>query len=178
MDEKLLGLVVLCVPLSLLSFGGGQTIAVGLQHQTVDVYHWLTAQEFTTLFAISKTSPGPTTLIVALIGWHIAGLWGALVASLAMFLPSSLLVCLAGRYWERHRRSRWTAAIEQGLLPIAVGLMFAGSFAIARFAGFGPFDFAVIGVTLIVLWYTKIGPYPILGAVGLVYLGRSLAGFS
>lgn len=173
-DGKLLGLILLCVPLSLLSFGGGQTIAVGLQHQTVDVYGWLTNQQFTELFAISRAAPGPSTLIVALIGWQVAGFWGALTASLAIFVPSSLLVGGVGRWWETHRRSKWSNAIEKGLLPIAVGLLFASSLTIAQFAGLGVIDFITIAATIAVLRFTKIGPYPILLTVGLAYFGLSL----
>lgn len=170
-DGKILGLVLMCVPLSLLSFGGGQTIVAGLQHQTVDVQHWLSAKEFTELFAISKTAPGPSTLIVALLGWQVAGFWGALAATFAIFLPSSLLLCAAGRVWQRNRTAPLIRAIERGLMPVAVGLIFAGVIAVARLANLQPIDFAVILVTALTLRYSKIGPYPILGIVGLFYLG-------
>src|ERR1044072_4546380 len=95
-DAKLLNLVLLCIPLSLVSFGGGQSIIAGLQHQTVDVLGMLTPRAFTDFYAISRAAPGPGTLILALIGWHLDGLFGALVATLAIFLPSSLLVCICG----------------------------------------------------------------------------------
>lgn len=170
-DNGLFGFLLACIPLSLLSFGGGHAIIAGLQYQTVEVNHLLSAQEFTELFAISKIAPGPTTQIVALIGWQIAGLLGAFLASLAIFVPSSIVMGVVGRLWERRRASRWTVAIEQGLLPVAVGLMAAGVFSVLRVANLRIADFLVLGATILILRFTKIGPYPVLGGVALLYLG-------
>lgn len=177
MDDKLLGLILLCLPLSLLSFGGGQTVVAGLQHETVIVHGWLSAQDFTNIFAISRATPGPSSLIVALIGWHVAGLWGALAASLAMFVPSSIVTAAVGQWWETRGKSRLGAAIQKGLLPIAVGLIFSGALGVAQLADLGPLDIAVIAGCCLVLWFSKLGPYPILGTVGALYLGLSFLGF-
>jgi chromate transporter len=87
-DNRLLGLVLVFAPLSALSFGGGQAIIADMQHQTV-AQGWLSDTEFADLFAISRAAPGPSTLISALIGWQVAGLVGALVATLAMYAFSS-----------------------------------------------------------------------------------------
>ena len=144
----------------------------------MDIHHWLTAREFTDLFAISKTAPGPATLIVALIGWQIAGIWGAIAGTFAIFLPSSLLVCAVGRLWQRHRGSVWSNALEKGLMPVAVGLILAGAVGVARIANLGPIDGLVIAATMAVLTYTKLGPYPILAAAGGAYYLFDLAGLA
>ncbi len=101
MNERLLGLVLVFVPLSLLSFGGGQAIIADMQQQTVAVHGWLTDAQFVDLFALSRAAPGPTTLIAALIGWQVAGLAGALVAAFAIYVPSSIIVYAASRWWHR-----------------------------------------------------------------------------
>src|SRR5262249_56580698 len=90
----------------------------------VDVEHWLTATEFTDIFAISQAAPGPSSLIVALIGFKVAGFWGALVAQLAMTLPAASLMLLVSRIWVASSGSTWHLALEHGLAPIAVGLIF------------------------------------------------------
>ena len=66
LDSRLIGLILVFVPLSLLSFGGGQAIVADIQYQTVEVHKWLTNSEFVDMFAISRASPGPSTLIAAL----------------------------------------------------------------------------------------------------------------
>lgn len=170
-DGKLLHLILLCVPLSLASFGGGQAIVAGLQHDTVDVYHWMSGEQLTDLFAISRAAPGPSTLIVALIGWQVGGLLGAIAATLAIFVPSSLLIGAVGGLWLRRRSSPWVAAIEKGLMPVAVGLVFAGLYILAQNAGLEWFDWGTILLVFLVLHFTKVGPYSILAAVALVYGG-------
>ena len=168
-DDKLLGLVLLCVPLSLVSFGGGQTIVASLQHQTVDVQHLLTSRQFTDLYAISRASPGPSTLIVALIGWGISGFWGAVIATLAIFIPSSALICIFGSWWQQHRLSPWGRAVERGLTPIAVGLIVAGGLAVSQSAGLSLFEIATTLAAAAFLTLTRVGPYPVLVTVGALY---------
>ena len=63
--DRLLGLLLVFAPLSLLSFGGGQAIIADMQHQTVDIHHWMTGPQFVDLFALSRAAPGPSTLIAA-----------------------------------------------------------------------------------------------------------------
>ncbi len=177
-DGKLLNLVLLCVPLSLVSFGGGQSIIAGLQHQTVDIQHILTAREFTDYYAISRAAPGPGTLIVVLIGWHIAGLLGALAAALAIFVPSSALVCIFGSIWQRHRHADWAVAVERGLAPVAAGLIFAGAFAVSVAAGLTLIDIATVAVGTMVLFRSRIGAYPLLAAAAVLYFLLSLGGMA
>lgn len=171
MDEDgLLSFVLICVSLSLVSFGGGQAIMAELQYQTTVAHDWLTPKEFTDLFAISKVAPGPGTQIVALIGWQIAGLAGAIAAAFAIFVPSSVLLGVVGVYWERARPTRLRWAIEQGLLPVAAGLMLAGIYSIGRAAGLGIVDLLTVCGTLVLLQFTKVGAYPILISATFIYI--------
>ncbi|HXM71201.1 MAG TPA: chromate transporter, partial [Thermoanaerobaculia bacterium] len=77
--------------LSLVAIGGANAIMPDIHHRIVDVLGWMNDTTFANLFAIAQTAPGPNVLIVSLIGWHVAGLAGLAVATLAMILPSSLL---------------------------------------------------------------------------------------
>ena len=105
-DNPYLALMAVFVPFSLTSIGGGPSVFAGIQHQAVDVHHWVSAREFVDLFAISRAAPGPGSMLVTLIGWKVAGWWGALVATLALFVPSSLLCYGVARVWNRHRGQR------------------------------------------------------------------------
>ena len=89
--------------LSLLAFGGGAAVLPDMQRAAVEVHRWVTAREFLDMFAISRTIP-PGSMIVVLIGQKAAGVAGGLVALLAMFGPSSILAFAVGRLW--HRRGR------------------------------------------------------------------------
>ena len=125
MRNVLVSLAVLFAPLSLVSVGGGQTLVAEIHRQVVANHHWLTESQFVDAFAISRMAPGPGTLLVTLIGWRVAGFAGAVVASIAIFLPTSLLVYGLARIWARYRGARWQLALEAGLRPVAAGMILA-----------------------------------------------------
>ena len=54
--------------LSVLAFGGGNAILPEMQHQVVNVHHWMTAEQFSSLFAMAQAAPGPNMMIIPLIG--------------------------------------------------------------------------------------------------------------
>src|SRR5690606_5121660 len=99
MMQVLIALALIFSELSLLAFGGGNTVLPEMQRQVVDIQHWMTAQEFSALFALSQAAPGPNMMIVPLIGWHVAGWAGFLVTSIAKFGPSSILTMMALHAW-------------------------------------------------------------------------------
>src|ERR1700747_3639188 len=130
--RRLLALALVFAPLSLLSIGGGASLLAEIEHQSVAVHSWTTPREFADLFAISRAAPGPGTMLAALIGWKAAGWAGAVAATVALYLPSSLLVSGAARLWGRWRGSVWHTAVERGLAPIAAGLILSGGIAVLR----------------------------------------------
>ena len=96
-DENLIGLFIVLAPLSLASVGGATAIYAPLQHEAVELRHWVTPKEFLDYFAMMRFMPGPSSMLGAMIGWKIEGLLGAIVATLALYLPSSLLCFTAAR---------------------------------------------------------------------------------
>lgn len=175
MNERLLGLVLVFVPLSLLSFGGGQAIIADMQHQTVAVHGWLTDAQFVDLFALSRAAPGPTTLIAALIGWQVAGIAGALAAALAIYVPSSIVVYAATRWWHRRSGSAWREALERGLAPVAVGLIFAGAYTVTVAAKLDWLGFATLAIALVLLLATRISAYGLMAAAAALFTVLHLA---
>src|ERR1700739_3430217 len=133
--RTLLALALVFAPLSLLSIGGGASLLAEIEHQSVTVHGWTTEHEFADLFAISRAAPGPGTMLSTLIGWKVAGVPGALTATFALYLPSSLVAFGVSKMWGRWRGSPWHGAIERGLAPIAAGLVLAGGLAVLQVAG-------------------------------------------
>jgi len=164
-SEALLGLVAVLAPFSLAAIGGGPSIFAPLQHEAVDVRHWLTARQFVDMFAVARAAPGPATMIAALIGWQVDGLPGAIIATLAIFVPSSLLCYAVSKVWNVYRGRTWHTALEQGLAPVAAGLIFAGSLAIFEISGTGALG-AVVALAAVGLfvWRPKLHPFvPLMG---------------
>ncbi len=177
-DDVLLALLAVFVPFSLASIGGGMSVIAGIQHQAVDIRHWLSAPEFIETFAIARAAPGPGTMIATLIGWHVGGWSGAVIATLAFFLPSTLLCYGVVRVWGRYRGKPWHTALEQGLAPIGTGLILAGAVSILRIGGGGILGWAVaIGAACVLTLRPRLHPAVLFIAGAAVFIAvRATAG--
>lgn len=123
--------------LSFVAFGGATALLPELHRVVVENHHWMDATTFAHLYAIAQAAPGPNVLVVTLIGWQVAGLAGALTATLAMCLPMSVVVYLLFGHWDRFKDARWQRAIQLGVAPLAVGLIFSGATLVGQSAGLG-----------------------------------------
>ncbi len=168
MTGTLVKLVVLFATLSLLAVGGGNAVVPAMQHAAVDVQHWMTDRDFLALFAISRLAPGPGSLIVTLVGQRAAGLLGAVVATVAMYGPSCLLVHVATKVWQRFREAAWRETVERGLAPLAVGLVFASALALMRGTEHGLEAIGLTLVSAVILTVTELHPLVVLAAGGVI----------
>ncbi len=151
--REIIALVTLFLPLSLLSFGGGSSILAPMHDAAVGQYGWLTPREFVDYFAMSRASPGPGAVIVTLVGWKVAGWPGAIAATIAIFLPSSILCYTAARAWNKYRGTPIHTALERGLLPMGTGLALACAVLILRTSETGPLGWAIaVAACALVVW--------------------------
>ena len=165
LGHALIALIAVFAPLSLVSFGGGNATIAEIAQQTVAVHHWTSAGEFSDLFALSRAAPGPGSMLAALIGWKVAGVAGALVATLAFYLPGVVLVYAAARLWGRWRGTAWHTAIERGIGPLAAGLFLAGGIVVlpASFSGWPLWAAAAVATAVLMRW-PQLHPVPLLVA--------------
>ena len=163
MDRALLPLALVFAPLSLVAVGGGQTVVAGIHHQVVEVHGWLTPQQFVTDFAVSRMAPGPGSLLATLIGWQVAGVSGAVVATLAIFGPTALLIYGVALVWRRSRGARWQRALEGGLRPVAAGMMLAAVLVLLQSLSGGPLAIATALASTAALMGTRVNPLVLLG---------------
>lgn len=117
--------------MSLFAVGGANSAIPEMHRVAVDVHHWLNDKQFADVFAISQLSPGPNVLIVTLIGYAVAGVGGALVATLSMCVPTAILAYGVSRVLTRSSHSRWPAIIQAALVPLSIGLMGASALVLA-----------------------------------------------
>ncbi len=177
-DNPYFGLMWVLIPFSLVSVGGGPSIFAPLQHQTVDVWHWISAREFVDLFAIARTAPGPGAMLTTLIGWKVAGWSGALVATVSLFGPASILCYGVARIYDRYRGHPWHTALERGLAPVAVGLIFAGALSVLRLSGGRPLTWIVALASGLALGYwSKLHPFIILFAGAAMFIAAFVLGW-
>ena len=154
--------------LSLLAFGGANTIVPELHRSAVEVHHWMSDRDFASLFAIAQAAPGPNAMITTLIGLRAAGIAGALVATIAFCLPAGALVFVVVRIWDRIQDSPWRAAVQAGLGPVTVGLVAASAFLLTRAADRGLGFAAITLATAAMSYFTRLNPLWALGAAAVL----------
>jgi len=117
--------------MSLFAVGGANSAIPEMHRIAVDVHHWLSDKQFADVFAISQLSPGPNVLIVTLIGYTVGGIGGAVVATLAMCVPTAALAYFVSGFLKRSSHARWPSIVQAALVPLSIGLMAASGLILA-----------------------------------------------
>ena len=161
------------VMLSFLAIGGVMAVAPDMHRVLVDERMLLTHDQFLTAVTIGKVSPGPNALMVAVLGYQIAGLSGAIAISLAMVIPSATLAFYALRWTKFNAQRLGVRAFKLGSAPIVVGLLLAtGLVLMKNFSSTVETVFVIVIAAII--WRTKVHLMLLmligasLGAIGLI----------
>jgi chromate transporter len=152
--------------MSLFAVGGANAAIPEMHRIAVDVQHWMTDKQFADVFAISQMSPGPNVLIVTLIGYAVAGVAGALAATLAMCVPTAVLAYYVSRLLTRTSHSRWPAIIQAALVPLSIGLMGASGLILALTSSRTLAGALVTATTAALAFATRLNPLWLLLAGG------------
>jgi chromate transporter len=144
--------------LSLFAIGGGNSAVPEMHRYSVDVQHWLSDRQFADTFALAQLTPGPNLIIVALIGYHVAGVVGALVTTLAMCGPTSVFAFFVGRASDRFTGASWHAALTRGLIPVTLGLTASSAIIVARTADYGWVAAAITLGTALTAYFVRVHP--------------------
>jgi chromate transporter len=154
--------------MSLFAVGGANSAIPEMHRIAVDVHHWLSDKQFADVFAISQLSPGPNVLIVTLIGYAVAGVTGALVATLAMCVPTAALAYYVSRLLRRSSHARWPAIVQAALVPLSIGLMAASGLVLALTSDRTWAAALITAVAAAVAFATRLNPLWLLVAGGLL----------
>lgn len=156
--------------LSLVAIGGINAILPEIHRVVVEVEGWMTSGEFADLFALAQLAPGPNVMVVTLVGWKVAGIAGALVATIAACGPSSLACYFAWQWADRLHESKMRAVVQRALAPLAIGLILASGYTLARGADRSPGAFALTLVATAALASTRVNPLWVLLVAGVAGL--------
>jgi chromate transporter len=156
--------------LSLFAVGGANAAIPEMHRVAVEVMHWMSDRQFADMFAISQLSPGPNVIIVTLIGYHVAGITGAAVATAAMCGPTCLMAFYISRVWDRFKDAPWRAAIQAGMVPLSLGLIAASAYVLAHTADHNVYGVLITAVTAAVAFFTRVNPLWIFAAAGILGL--------
>lgn len=144
---------------SLLSVGGAIGLLPDMHRYLVVDQRWISDAQFTSALALGQASPGPNMILfAALLGWQIWGLPGALLASLGLILPSSVITLAYFRYSRTHRDRHWVRAMHDGMAPITVGLLLSSGWLLARQEATDWQRIALIVATVLLVMRTRLNP--------------------
>ena len=175
-----LQLVILFGSLSLMSIGGGNAVLPEMHLRSVSQDHWLTNAQFADLFSISQTAPGPSILIVGMVGYAaglpvggvMGGVLGGVIATAAMVIPAASLVYGITLFWQKAEQSKWRIAVEKGFAPLTVGLILASSLVMSRAADHDWRAYLLTAVCTLIFVRTKLNPLLIVAVAGVIgYFG-------
>jgi len=159
-------------------FGSGLAIVPFLHGGVVNDFHWLDERQFLDAVAVAMITPGPVVITVAFVGYLVAGLAGALVAALGVFLPCYLFVIIPAPYYRRWARVPQIKSFVDGVTAAATGAIAGAAFVLGKRAIFDVPTAAIAAVALLVLVKARKVPEPVLmlaaGAAGLILRGGSV----
>ena len=181
--RNLLAVIWDFLSLSLFSLGGGNTLLSEYHYLAVSKYCWITSNQFADIYALAEAAPGPSSMIVGLIGmgaaWREGPSWALLsgiAAEVAILLPSTLVMVAASLSWNRLKNSPWRVAFEHGMGPITLGILFAVGLKILKTADHSPLAYAVSFVVCFLMVRTKISPLWFMAVAGVLgglgWMGR------
>jgi chromate transporter len=158
MNETILILVFRFFVLAFFAIGGANAIVPEMHRLAVEQMHWMTSADFASYYAIAQATPGPNMLIVTLIGWHAAGIGGALAATAAVCTPGCLLTYVIFRMWNRFKDRPWRAAVQEGLAPVVIGIICASAYLLVQTTDQGMATLAISATTGCVAYFTRWNP--------------------
>lgn len=165
MIQTYLKLIWAYLKIGLFGFGGGYAMLSLVQREIVGS-GWISSQTFTDIVAISQMTPGPIGINSATyIGYVVSGsVWGSIIATLTVVVPSFILVLIASRYVSNHSQSPLIIGAFSGLRPVVVGLIASAALLLINSENFGILwnerliSIIICVASFLITYFTKIHP--------------------
>ena len=165
----LLSLFLKLSAFSLVAFGGVNALLPVLFNLAVHQEQWIDVQTFSDYFAIAQAAPGPNFMTVTLIGWHVYGVLGALLATLAIAWPSSIMIYFLQRFIMRMKNPLSKKTIQYAAAALAIGLVLSSAWEISLQINQGKTAYLLTIGTIAITFFTRWHPLYLIaigGALG------------
>jgi chromate transporter len=149
-------------------FGSGYVLLAFLRTEFIDRLHWLTEKQLVDAVAVGQFTPGPVFTTATFIGYLVAGIPGALLATIGIFLPGFALVALSGRLLPRLRRSPWASATLDGVVVGSLALMVVVAWQLGRASIVDWRSFTIVIISLLVLLRFRVNSAWVIAGAGMV----------
>ena len=166
--------------IGLLGFGGGYAMLSMIQFEVVEKHAWMTMSEFADVVALSQMTPGPISINCATyVGYQVGGIFGSLLASFSIVLPSLILLYFVLKFLFKHKDNFIIKTTLRDLKPFIAGLIFAAAMLMMNKTTFSDFGIGennvsviICAVTFVAIFFFKINPMIMIalsGVAGLVF---------
>lgn len=173
---QLTRLFLLFLKIGSVLYGSGYVLLAFLRGDFVIRLGWLTQSQLLDAISIGQVTPGPVFTTATFVGYLVAGLPGAVLATIGIFLPSFVFVALLTRIVDRIRDRAWSAALLDGVNAVALALMAGVTVQLGRAALIDPLTGALGVGALLLLWRTRLNSAWLIAAGAAVGAARSLLG--
>ncbi len=165
----LLQLFLSFLKIGVFSFGGGYAMLPLIQEEIVTAHGWITQANFVDIIAVAQITPGPVAVNSAtFVGYHVAGVSGALIATLAVVSGPLVLVTVVVHLADRFSKSYLVQGALTGLRPALIALIAYSAVSIAKTA-FDDIPTVLVGVgAFLLLVVTRVHPLIVLAATALI----------
>lgn len=173
-------LITIFMRVGTVTFGGGYVMIPQIETDIVQVHQWMDHQTFADGVAFGQITPGPVLITATFIGYKVAGVIGAIVTTIAAFLPSFVMTVIAGTSINRFRTNFHVQAFLAGVAPAVVGMLAAAGVTLAKSGVSGAVGFGIATLSCLLMLRAKLHPVVIIFGCGLLQWAISrgmLSGF-
>jgi len=171
-------LITIFLRVGTVTFGGGYVMVPQIETDIVQVNKWMDHQTFADGVAFGQITPGPVLITSTFIGYKVAGAIGAIMTTIAAFLPSFVMTLIAGTSINRFRTNFHVQAFLAGVAPAVVGMLAAAGVTMAKSGVSGPTGFGIATLSCLLMLRAKLNPVAIIFGCGLLQwaISRGLLG--
>jgi chromate transporter len=171
-------LITIFMRVGTVTFGGGYVMVPQIETDVVQVHHWMDHQTFADGVAFGQITPGPVLITATFIGYKVAGVIGAIVTTIAAFLPSFIMTLIAGTSINRFRTNFQVQAFLAGVAPAVVGMLAAAGVTLANSGVSGATGFGIATLSCLLMLRARLHPVMIILLCGLLQwaISRGLLG--
>lgn len=161
-------LIMIFLRIGTVTFGGGFVMIPQIETDVVEVHRWMDHQMFADGMAFGQITPGPVLITATFIGYKVAGLIGAIAATIAAFLPSFIMTVIAGASLNRFRTNFLVQSFLAGVAPAVVGMLAAAGVSLAKSGLSSPLSYAVATLAFLLMLRARLNPVVIIFGCGLL----------
>lgn len=151
-------------------YGGGLVIIPFIEAEVVEKLAWLTKEEFLAGIALGQITPGPVVITAAFIGYKIANVIGAFIATLAIFLPSFIFILGSAPYLKKIKNIPWIKGLLKGVNASVIGSILAALLSLVPKALIDPWTILIAIAGFIAMWKYKVNIFYVVAASGVIGL--------